>query len=149
MSNYGSDEPGPDQVAAVNRTTGAITTITVGDKPRGLASTSDGATIFVANSGSASVSVISTLLLREQLKISVGTQPVACAVSPGNNQVYVANRGSGDITVIDVLSKTVIETISGVAAEPWDVAFHTAADGTVYVLIADSASDRIQVLQVR
>ncbi|HLA38834.1 MAG TPA: YncE family protein, partial [Candidatus Glassbacteria bacterium] len=149
VSNYGSDEPGPDQVAAVNRTTGAITTITVGDKPRGLASTSDGATIFVANSGSASVSVISTLLLREQLKISVGTQPVACAVSPGNNQVYVANRGSGDITVIDVLSKTVIETISGVAAEPWDVAFHTAADGTVYVLIADSASDRIQVLQVR
>ncbi|MFH1069695.1 MAG: hypothetical protein V1794_08755, partial [Candidatus Glassbacteria bacterium] len=150
VSNYGgSEEPGPDQVAAVNWTTGSITPITVGDKPRGMASTSDGSTIFVANSGSGSVSVISTTLLREQSKITVGLEPVACAVSPGDNQVYVANRGSGDVTVIDALSKTVIETITGVATEPWAVAFYTAADGTLYVLIADSAVDKIRVLKVR
>ena len=138
-------------VAAVNWQTGAKTAIKVGDKPLGLASTSDGGLVFVANFGSNSVSVLSTASLSELIQVSTGRGPTACAVTPDNSQVYVTNSLDGTLSVIDVQSKTVIETIpiGQPGSAPYDIAIYRSAGGDVFALVTDRDLDRLQVFLVR
>ncbi|HUU26356.1 MAG TPA: YncE family protein [archaeon] len=152
VSNYGSRETGdigPDEVAAIELSTDIITRIPVRDKPLGLCSTVDGTLLFVANSGSNSVSVISTVSLSPVTTISVGQRPTSCAVTPDNNQLYVVNSGSRSISVIDIGSKVVVETISDIGTEPYDIAIYEASDGRVLALVTDRGLDMLKVLLVR
>ena len=149
VSNYGGEEAGADQVAAVNYETGLAVPITVADKPLGLAATPDGQFAFVANSGSGSVSLISVAGLAEVLKISVGQGPTACAVTPDNSQVYVVNSLTRSISIIDLLSKTVVETIPDVGTEPYDIAFYERSSSELFALVTDRALGRVWVFLVR
>ncbi|MEA2063410.1 MAG: YncE family protein [Gemmatimonadota bacterium] len=154
ISNYGSrdlSDTSPDEVAVINLLDSTVVArIQVGDKPLGLASTSDGSLVFVANSGSNSVSVISTALLQVLNVVSVGQTPTACAVTPDNNQLYVVGSASADISVVDISSKTVIEVVPGIGLEPYDIAiFDDFSNGRVLALVTDRAGGRLQVLLVR
>ena len=92
-----------------------IVRIPVGSHPCALAwTTSHGSTarLFVANSGSNSVSVISassaawkvTESINTALTVDalVGSTPLALAVSHDNNRLFVANADNNDITVVDI-----------------------------------------------
>ncbi|MEA1996858.1 MAG: hypothetical protein U9N45_04440, partial [Gemmatimonadota bacterium] len=154
VSNYGSREQGEsgrDEVAAVQWTASSITRIPVGDKPLGLAATSDGALVFVANSGSGSVSVIDADALSVVSEIAVGLNPSSCAVTPDNNQLYVVNSGSRSISVIDIQSKVIIETVGEFGLDPYDIAVYEApeAEPRVLMLVTDRGADRLKVLLVR
>jgi YVTN family beta-propeller protein len=66
---------------------------------------------YIANSGSASVSVIDTASDQVVATIPVGAAPWGVAVGPGGERVYVTNSNSNSVSVIDGATQTVIATI--------------------------------------
>ena len=99
----------------IDTNTGTPTTfdsITVGTSPSALLL--DGNRLYVANTGSNSVSVIDTTTyklidtnpsLSGTQSISVGSSPSALALGPGG-RLYVANTGSNTVSVIDTTTGT-------------------------------------------
>ncbi len=81
--------------------------IAVGDNPVAIVIHPDGNYAYIANFGSASVSVIcvdpdSTGIFNTVVTtINVGTNPLDIAVHPNGNRIYVANAGSSNASVID------------------------------------------------
>src|SRR5205085_2055330 len=81
-------------------------TTAVGTAPHGIAFNPNSGFIYVANSGSANVSVLGVPFLAESVigsPIKVGDSPEGVAVNPTTNRVYVANNGGGAnaVSVID------------------------------------------------
>lgn len=71
--------------------------------------------MYVTNSGSNNVSVISTVALSKitDIPILVGTTPMGLAVTGDGTQVWVANHGgTGTISIINTTTNTVINTIA-------------------------------------
>lgn len=69
-----------------------------------------GTSLYVANTGSNTVSVIDTTTNRVTKTISVGTNPRAPLVV--GTDIYVNNYGSDDVSVIDTTTNTVTATIA-------------------------------------
>jgi YVTN family beta-propeller protein len=103
---------GSDSISVINTTTNTVNPkpIFVGISPVHISanltsnlfgdqSTSD--TIYVANSGSDSISVINTTTNTVNKVIPVGEAPVYVYVDPFLGDVYVANRDSGGVSVIN------------------------------------------------
>jgi YVTN family beta-propeller protein len=89
-----------------------IATIVVGDKPNGAAVTPDLSRVYVANSGSGTVSVINTANNSVIKTVTVGSNPTGVGISPDGARVYVTNRGSGTVSVIDTSTNAVVATIA-------------------------------------
>lgn len=70
---------------------------------------------YVANQGSATVTVIDVVNVRLDRDIAVGQNPVAVAASPTRNEVYVVNsgtaNGNGSVSIIDAENNTVTGAI--------------------------------------
>ena len=82
------------------------TTITVGNSPVSLTPLADGTRIYVANSGSNSVSVVSGLSLAVQTTLTVpvtsgALKPVFLASSPDSTKVVVAFQDTATVTAAD------------------------------------------------
>jgi YVTN family beta-propeller protein len=118
-----------------------IATVPVGTGPFGVAANPAGTRVYVANSGSNTVSVIDTTTLTVSATVPVGTQPVGVAVNPGGTRVYVANNASNTVSVIDTTTLTVSATVPvgtlpvGVAVNPAGTRVYVAnlLDATVSV----------------
>ena len=72
-------------------------------------------TVYVANSGDGTVSVIDAVTRTVVASIPVGERPSAVAVDPGTHTVFVQHRGArpsedGYVSVIDSSTRTVIAT---------------------------------------
>ncbi|MEM3846806.1 MAG: hypothetical protein QXU98_14010, partial [Candidatus Parvarchaeota archaeon] len=78
----------------------ATSTVNVGNSPEGVAYDSASNTIYVANTGSNNVSVISGSTNHVIATVYVGSAPYAVAYDPTNNSIYVADSSSGSITII-------------------------------------------------
>lgn len=78
--------------------------------------------IYVADSYTGNVSVISSKTTHIMRNISVGISPFGIAYDPADNLMFVSNSGSDNISVINVTTNSVSDTISGVS-EPRDIAF--------------------------
>lgn len=80
--------------------------------------------VYVANSSSGTVSVISTPSNTVVATIPVGALPQRVAITPSGQFVYVTNHNSGTMSKIDTVSNTVVATIrvgslpEGVAVSP-------------------------------
>ena len=85
--------------------------VPVGVQPRGVAVNPDGDLLYVANSGSNSVSVIDAASNTVVATVPVGTRPRGLAVHPDGGTVYVANPNSNDVSVIDAASNLVVATV--------------------------------------
>jgi YVTN family beta-propeller protein len=85
--------------------------ITVGSDPQSVAVHPDNVRAFVANSGSASVSVLNLQTLTVTATLTVGVEPSAVALSPNGTRLYVANASSNSLTVINTANNGVVATV--------------------------------------
>jgi len=108
-----------DNVSVINRQDGEIAaTVLVGKKPRGIATSIKGEhlKVYVANSGSNSVSVIdpTTNKIENEIPIRFGRQPEAIAVagiSSDKELIFVANYGSNTVSMVDASTYQELEKI--------------------------------------
>jgi YVTN family beta-propeller protein len=89
-----------------------VATINVGLEPQGLVVSPDGSAVYVANSGSNTVSVISASTNSVIGTIAVGNDPVFVAVSPDGSTVFVSNNQDNTVSVISTATKAVTNTVS-------------------------------------
>lgn len=131
--------------------------IPVGVNPTGVVISPDGR-MFVANTGSGTVSVIDTATGQRidaapnsssSMDIRVGVAPSALALSPDSTRLYVANTGSGTVSVIDTTTylrvdanPSVLSMDIRVGAAPSALAF--GSDGRLYV--ANRAGKSVSVI---
>jgi YVTN family beta-propeller protein/VCBS repeat-containing protein len=130
--------------------------IAVSTNPSAMAIGADGR-MYVANTGSNTVSVINTLTgqridansSRSAQDIAVGYSPSALALSADGTRLYVANTGSGTVSVIDTATYKRLDVNPSwsasdikVGSKPSALAF--GADGKLYV--ANSGSNTVSVI---
>jgi 6-phosphogluconolactonase len=95
---------------AVTQSTGALTSngnaVATGTNPSAIAATPSGSALFVANSGSNSISSYSInadgTLSAVSGTTATGTTPVALAVDPGGKYLFAADQTSSDISVFAI-----------------------------------------------
>ena len=97
----------------------SVTNIPVGINPRSATALANGTRIYVANTGSHSISIINSLSLTVSKTISLITttdpipSPISISSDTESQKVLVANRDSKDISVINTSSDTELTDLSG------------------------------------
>jgi YVTN family beta-propeller protein len=109
--------------------------------------TSSSGNIFIANSGSNDVSVISgTVLAVTVPSIPVGPEPVMIAGNAANNKIFVVNHnggGAGSVTEISTIDNTVIKSSIPVGTAPiWAV---MSTDG-LFVFVVNQGDGTVTVI---
>jgi YVTN family beta-propeller protein len=98
--------------------------------------------VYVANSGSNTVSVIDGKTNTVTANIPVGTYPNDLYVNPSTNTVYVANRDDNTVSVIDGKTNTVTANIP-VGERPWAVSVNPS---TNMAYVANFYGDTVSVI---
>jgi gliding motility-associated-like protein len=130
---------------AVNVATNTPTAIPVGTSPYGVAVNSDGSKVYVANNGSNTVSVVTTLNNTvSNINIGPGFKPygIAIAKSSSNELVYVTNFGNNSVTVFQASNNGVIAVIP-VGVQPTGV---MASPDGIYVYVANKGDNTLSVI---
>jgi uncharacterized protein (TIGR03437 family) len=103
-----------------------ISEIPTGNEPWGVAFSSDGTRVYVANRVDGTVSVItqgtSGYSTWSKITIPVGIEPFGIVQTASGNYLYVTNIGSGTVSVIDTRTNQVVTTISNVGPLPRGIA---------------------------
>jgi YVTN family beta-propeller protein len=82
-------------LAAVDLQTSEVTLIPTGSRPQGTAFSPDKKTIYVTNSGSASITVVDVMARKRVADIATGQGPVRLAVTPdGSTLIYALQLGN-------------------------------------------------------
>jgi YVTN family beta-propeller protein len=110
-----------------------VTTITLppGSNPVFVATTQPD-TVYAANPGNNTVSVISITQNVVSRTIGVGNNPIAMVETPDGKKLYVVNQGDGTVTAINSSDKTVNAVIPTGTSPTWAVA--RSDNSRVYVL---------------
>lgn len=116
-----------------------IATVPVGVRPGPLAV--DDHYLYVGNTGSSNVSVISTSTNTVVSTISVGDHPRAFAID--GQYLYVANMLSDNISVINIQRLKVVETV------PVDSSPYSLAVSGQYLYVANLLSDTLSVISTQ
>lgn len=98
---------GGDTVSVIDTTTATpklLPPIRVGRQPSGIAITSDGRFIYVANTRDNTISVIEAATNKVFGPIKVGGNPFGVAVSPDGRQVRVTNADSDTVSHISFVA---------------------------------------------
>ena len=103
-------------VAIHPQTKQVLRTFQVGQSPTKMALT--GVHLYVANSGSNSVSMIDLDTNTVSAPIPVGVNPSGLTVSPDGKWVYVTNRGSNTVSVINAATNTIVGSPIVVGSQP-------------------------------
>ena len=159
---YVTDATSPGSVSVIDGATCdaasqsdcATTSISgLGDEPGGIAIDPSDDTVYVANAGSGTVSVLSeaTDAVVGTVTLGPGTTPFGVAVDSATHQVYVSDFGTATVSVIDgtmcnATTQTgcsVVPDLITVKAGPEGIAVDSATD-TVYV--ADSSAVEVSVI---
>ena len=101
-----------DTVTVIGEDNEVIKTIYVDDDPVGLAVTPDGKTVYVANYGDDTVSIIDTEDESVTDTLNVGNGPWGVAVGAEGDYVFVTNYLSDTVTVIQTSDNTIYDTVS-------------------------------------
>jgi YVTN family beta-propeller protein len=113
--------------------------IDVGDNPLSIGVDVVRNTVYVANSDSNTVSVISTENDTRIKDIPVGIAPYSIGIDSFNNRVYVSNYGSDSVSVISTETNTKIKDIITPLSFPSKIVIDTLQH-IAYVLNSDSVS---------
>lgn len=120
-------------------------TITVGRSPQGLAISPDGTSLYVANNGGGTVSVVDTATNRVKNTIPVGYNPRNIAVSPDGSLLYVTNYTSGTISVINTAASAVIHTVN-VGVHPHGVAVDSSSNA---IYVSNYSSNTLSIIDTK
>lgn len=124
---------------------GSITaTLGVGLYPFGDAYDAENGEIYVANSASGTVSVLSGSNNTLVQTVTVGAFPFGLAYDSETGDVYVTNAYSGTLSVISGSNDTVVQTIP-VGGFPYGVAYDTG-NGDLYVAVAGAFEGTVTVI---
>ena len=110
---------------------GVTATITVGGAPWGVAYDSAKSEIFVVNSASGTVSVLSDSTYASVAKVTVGQTPYRGIYDSGKGEVFVANYGANSVSVISDKTNAVVATVS-VGTSPSSFAYDSGK-GEIFV----------------
>ncbi|MCI4318844.1 MAG: YncE family protein [Thermoplasmata archaeon] len=125
---------------------GLAATVGVGSQPVGVAYDSGKGEVFVTNSGSGNVSVISDATDSVVATISVGSKPYAAAYDSGKGEVFIANEQGGSVSVVNDTNNSVVATVStgnypiGLAYDSGKGEIFVAGDQTSVFVISDSTN---------
>lgn len=108
-----------------------VTTIPVGNAPRGSVKFTRDGRGFVSNTSTNTVSEIDALTHREVARISVGSGPRGLGILPGDRYMLVSNSGSNTVSVVDLESRAELTQIA-VGRDPRHMAI---VGDTAYVCI--------------
>lgn len=134
---------GSNSVSVIDSSTnGIITTIPVGNSPRGVALSPDGNKLYVSNYNDWTVSVVDATNYIITHTVFVGNFPGGLIASPDGTRLYVSNNGQQSVSVINTSNNTVLTTIP-VAIGPWHMSI-TANGALLYV--SSAPSDIISVI---
>ena len=107
-----------------------------------IAITPDGATVFVVNPDSGSVSAIDTASTTTLDEIIVGRDPRVLALGPDGQHLYVTNHASATLSILDI-DPLAMRAALRVGPDPYGV----AADPTGrLVYVAATGADRVDVV---
>jgi len=98
-------------LTALSSTSAEATTLPAGEIPCSIAVNSKTNTLYVANYGDNTVSVLDAKTQRTVATIHVGDHPKSIAFDPIRNLVFVANTHDNTVTVIDAIHNTVLTTL--------------------------------------
>jgi YVTN family beta-propeller protein len=104
-----------DSVTVIDVKSNTVTstlTLPAQSAPQGITLSHKGDRIYVANIGTATVSVFSTFDNHAIASIPVGVSPIAIALAPGDERAYVTDGGDNTVAIIDTASNTVVNTIA-------------------------------------
>ncbi len=121
-----------------------VATVRVGVSPAQMAVSPDQRSVYIANTGSDTVSVLDTKTntVARTIALPRGSRPIGIALSPSGRSLYTADGGANRVSVLDTRSKRVVTSMR-VGTQPVDVA--VAPDGkTLYT--ANSGSDDVSVI---
>ncbi|MCI4323079.1 MAG: YncE family protein [Thermoplasmata archaeon] len=121
---------------------GPDTVVPVGDSPFGVAVDPSAHQVFVTNTDSNNVSIVSDATDAPIASVGVGVEPEGVAFDPSEGTMFVANAGSNNVTVISTSTDSVVANIS-VGQSPVGLAFDPATD---LVFVADENSDTVTVI---
>jgi DNA-binding beta-propeller fold protein YncE len=131
-------------LAAVDLHSGEVKLIPSGERPQGEAFSPDRQTLFVANSGGASISIFDTEKKRPLGSLATGQAPVRLAVTPdGKTLLYAAQEGRS-VGFIDLATKKEVQQIP-LAGRP--VSISLSLDGN-WAYSSVQEEDKIYVLSV-
>ena len=101
------------QIAVFDIASGkVIKTISVGDKPLGIAISTDGTSLYVTSAvASGCLQIVDAARGAVIDTIETGHSPVAVTILPGGKRLYVCNKFDDNIGVIDLTEKKQIATI--------------------------------------
>jgi YVTN family beta-propeller protein len=131
-------------VAAVNLANGSVKAIPTGPRPQGMAFSSDGARLYVANSGGESITVIDTASLSPAGEIRTGKGPVRLAVTAdGGAVIYALLAGQA----VGFASTKTLEEEKQIPLPGQPVSLTLSADGRT-AFSSVQAQDKIFVIPV-
>ena len=113
-------------------------TISVGQRPRGIAASRDGRRIFVANSNSNNLTVIDSKTLKLLDTLPAGVDPEGMTVDQ-RGLIYVVNENDSALTIIDPQRREIVKRLE-VGTEPETAVVST--DGR-WVAVSNETSNEI------
>jgi len=124
-------------------TRSVVTTVPVGDDPRGLAVARDGRFAYTANTGDGTISVIDglTRTVARTIDLNPGDEPYLVAVSPDGATLYVLLQDASfdtRLVSVDVAGGAITGSSAPTEFSPFDAQAVISADGTNLYTLAGS-----------
>ena len=94
-----------------------VATIPTGQRPRGIAVSRDGKSVFVAVGDDDTIQIFDTKTYQNVGELPSGPDPEQFALDPAGKRMYVANENDAMVTIIDVDKRLALGQIS-VGVEP-------------------------------
>src|SRR6202046_5447407 len=90
-----------------------VATIPTGQRPRGIAVSRDGKSVFVALGDDDTIQIFDTKTYQNLGELPSGPDPEQFALDPSGKRLYVANENDAMVTIIDVDKRLALGQISG------------------------------------
>jgi YVTN family beta-propeller protein len=135
---------GNGDVVAIDENSPTLTPIGAGQLPCAVAVNAKTNTVYVANYGDDSVTVIDGAKRVAVTTVPVGSHPLAITVDPQNNLIYVANMHGNSVTIIDGSSNKVVATLPA-GSHPYAMALDAASAALFAANLGEPSFTRIDV----
>jgi YVTN family beta-propeller protein len=157
-TDFGSDglrifvtNSGSNTVAFRDEDSTSVSTVAVGTAPKGIALDAFNNHVFVANSGSANVTVLTASTGGVFSTVGVGSGPTGVAITPDTLKVYVTNFNDDTVTVLNNPFSGPI-TVSGSPISVGDgpqavaTAVRPNTGGTIFAYVVNKAGNSISFI---